>query len=244
MPFLFAIILGVFIVQNSNSPLKKSQQNEKINQTISNKTTETKLVVPEVKLESIKKEVKVETKEPELINEPILIKEEVKAEIKEPDLIKEEVKAETKEPELIKEDIKLSPVQEQTKEIDNFNDTGVDWLKLIFYVLGALLITASGTYLYKKLRSKSSSGSSNDYLRREFREETQAETTERQPAQDKIQEETQVETTEEQPAQDKIQEETQVETTEEQPAQDKIQEETQVESTQEQLDEENENNNK
>jgi hypothetical protein len=210
MPFLFAIILGVFIVQNSNSPLKKSQQNEKINQTISNKTTETKLVVPEVKL----------------------------------DLIKEEVKAETKEPELIKEDIKLSPVQEQTKEIDNFNDTGVDWLKLIFYVLGALLITASGTYLYKKLRSKSSSGSSNDYLRREFREETQAETTERQPAQDKIQEETQVETTEEQPAQDKIQEETQVETTEEQPAQDKIQEETQVESTQEQLDEENENNNK
>ena len=238
MPFLFAIIVGALIIQNSSPSLKKSQQKETINQTISNKTSETKLVVPQVKLESIKKEANVETKKPELIKEeikikePILLKEEVEVEIKEPELIKEVVEAEIKEPELIKEDVKLAPVQEEIKKIDNFNDKGVDWLKLIFYVLGVLLVTASGTYLYKRLRSNSSSGSSNDYLRREFREENQTETAEEQPAQ----EENQAETTEEQPAQ----EENQAETTEEQPAQ----EEDQAETTEEQPAEENENNNK
>ena len=206
MPLLFALIVGVIIVQNSNSSLKKSQQKETVNQTILNKTSETKLVVPQAKLKSIKKKSKVETKKPELIKEviktkikePELTKEEAKAEIKEPEVIKEEVKAKIKEPELINEDIKLAPVQEEIKKIDNFNDTNVDWLKLIFYVLGALLVTVSGTYLYKRLRSNSSLGSSNDYLRREFRDETQTETAEEQPAQ----EENQAETTEEQPAEE------------------------------------------
>ena len=187
MGLFFALFIGIFVVTNVNNLPENSQQEEKIIQIKTNKTDENK---------SVTLETKPQPKEPEPI------KEEVKPQPKEPESIKEEVKPQPKEPE---------PIKEEVTEIVNLDEPGVDWLQIFVLALGVIFVVGSGTYLYKRIKNNSSSGHSNDYMRREFKEKTEPETTEQQPAQ----EEDQAETTEQQPAQ----EEDQAETTEQQPVQ-------------------------
>ena len=183
MSILFALIIGIIVVEGVLPNSKKTVQNKTINQTTTDKTIKTKLAVPEFKIEPnapevTKTEVILKPKELEVI------KTEAKPEVKKPAQIKQEAKIESKEPELVKNETQLAPVEEEIKKIENFNDPGTEWLKLVLYVLGALLVIGSGTYFYKRIKNNAPSGSSNDYMRRKFKEETQAETIEEQPAEE------------------------------------------------------------
>ena len=111
---------------------------------------------------------------------------ETKPELKTVEPIKEEVKLETKTPE---------PIKEEVKDTNELNTTGVDWLKLALYLLGSVLVIATGTYLYRKQSNNSLSNSASDYAGKNFKEEIKADTTEQQP----IEEEVQSDTTEQQP---------------------------------------------
>ena len=220
--FIFFVLmfglLSVDIIKDNNL---KEEEKERIQISIDktaekiSTSVETK---PELKkVEPIQEEVKLETK----TLEPI--KEEVKLETKIPEPIKEEVKLETKTPE---------PIKEEVKDTNELNTTGVDWLKLALYLLGSVLVIATGTYLYRKQSNNSLSNSSSDYAGKDFKEEIKADTTEQQL----IEEEVQSDTTEQQP----IEEEVQSDTTEQQP----IEEEVQSDTTEQQPIEEDENNNK
>ena len=181
MALLVALFFSYLIVENVNNQNIINTEKEKI-EIISNKTAKNK----ETTLE-----VKSETNKPELIKKeakPEPVKEEIK-----PEPVKEEIK-----PELVNEEAKTDSIKEKVKEVV---EPTTSWLKLALYILGPLLIIVIGKFFYSRLRNKFSSSGTNDYMRREFKEETQSDSTEQQPAQ----EETQSDSTEQQPAQEETQ---------------------------------------
>ena len=199
MALLVALFFSYLIVENVNNQNIINTEKEKI-EIISNKTAKNKETTLEVKSETnkpelIKKEAKPEPVKEEIKPEPV--KEEIKPEpVKEeikPEPVKEEIK-----PELVNEEAKTDSIKEKVKEVV---EPTTSWLKLALYILGPLLIIVIGKFFYSRLRNKFSSSGTNDYMRREFKEETQSDSTEQQPAQ----EETQSDSTEQQPAQEETQ---------------------------------------
>ena len=157
-----------------------------------------------------------------------------------------EVKPQPKEPE---------PIKEEVTETVNLDEPATDWLQIFLLALGVIFVIGSGTYFYTRIKNNSSSGHSNDYMRREFKEKTESETTDQQPDQAETTEQQldQAETTEQQPDQAETTEQQpdQAETTEQQPDQAETTEQQpdQAETTEQQPDqaettEEDENNNK
>ena len=195
MGIFFALILGIIAFSGINENSQKNQ--EKI------LTTETEIN---------------KNKSSTTTSKPETIKEEIKPEPKEPETIKEETKPEPNETEPVKEVLKPELIIEETKEIDDSQQQGTSWLRLALYILGPILILVIGKYLYSRLRGDSTSSSSNNFMRKEFKEEAQTDNTEQQPAQD----EAQTDNTEQQPTQD----------------------EAQTDNTEQQQTEEDENNNK
>ena len=193
MAFFFLFVFGALVVENTtNMSASTSVEVEKV-QVETNKVVEKKSPLIEVKseqkkLEPIKKELKPEPKK----QEPI--KEEVKLTPKVQEPIKEEVKTLEKKADPIKEEIK----SETVKEIDSPDETGTSWLKLVLYIMGPILIIVLGKNLYSRIKNNSLSNKQNDYMRKEFKEKIQPETTEQQPTE----EEAQPETTEQQPTEE------------------------------------------
>ena len=186
-----------------------------------------------------------------IASKPTVVKEEVKLEP-----IKEEVKLEP-----IKEEVKLKPVNEEVKKLNTLEEEETNWLKLVLYAVGIILAIVTGKYFFSRQRNNSSSvDSSANYMRTEFKEEVQSDTTEQEPTQDEVK----PETTEQEPTQDEVkpetteqeltQDEVKPETTEQEPTQDEVkpetteqeptQDEVKPETTEQEISKEEENNNK
>ena len=177
MGLLVALILGITVVVN----VVEKRSNESTNTQVENK-----IEVKENK--AIKKKVPILEDKP-TPKEPEPIKVEVQPDLKEPEPIKVEVQPDLKEPSLIKEEV---------KEIESSNKQNKSWLKLVLFILGPILAIIIGKHLYSKIRNNNTTKSTSEYMRREFKEDIQTDTTEQQPAQEDIQ----TDTTEQQPAQE------------------------------------------
>jgi C4-dicarboxylate-specific signal transduction histidine kinase len=203
MGIIFAIIFGFIVVENISSKTEITTE-EKKTQVALKKDLEKKTNVLETNPKPKKpvpiKEVKPEPKKLEPIKE-------VKPEPNKLEPIKE-VKPEPKKLEPIKE-VKLEPkkpelIVEAVNEIQKENNQGTGWLDKVLYIFIALLIIGGGKFLYSRFRNNSSSNTVSDYMRKEFKEEVQSETTEQEPAEEELQSET----TEQEPAEEEVQSET------------------------------------
>ena len=230
MGLFFALIFSFLIVENINKDAKKVQNIEK---TIKVKTDTSKL-------EPIKKEIKLEPKEPEPI------KEIAKVEPKEPEPIKEIAKIEPKEPKLIKEELKSVPIKEENKEIINLDKPETNWVKFALYALGSILVVITGTYFYLRQRNNPTISSTIDYSKNEFKKETQLDSTEQELAeaetetgnieQEPTQEESKIDNLE----QDPTQEESKKDNLEQEPTQ----EESKIDNLEQKPVDEDDNSNK
>ena len=244
MGLFFALIFSFLIVENINKDAKKVQNIEK---TIKVKTDTSKL-------EPIKKEIKLEPKEPEPI------KEIAKVEPKEPEPIKEIAKVEPKEPKLIREELKSVPIKEENKEIINLDNPETNWVKFALYALGSILVVITGTYFYLRQRNNSTISSTIDYSKNEFKKETQLDSTEQELAeaetetdnieQEPTQEESKIDNLEQDPTQEESkkdnleQEQTQEEPKIDNLEQDQTQEESKIDNLEQKPVDEDDNSNK
>ena len=244
MGLFFALIFSFLIVENINKDAKKVQNIEK---TIKVKTDTSKL-------EPIKKEIKLEPKEPEPI------KEIAKVEPKEPEPIKEIAKIEPKEPKLIKEELKSVPIKEENKEIINLDKPETNWVKFALYALGSILVVITGTYFYLRQRNNPTISSTIDYSKNEFKKETQLDSTEQELAeaetetgnieQEPTQEESKIDNLEQDPTQEEskkdnleqepTQEESKIDNLEQEPTQ----EESKIDNLEQKPVDEDDNSNK
>ena len=195
------IFLSFFVAGNIGDTPFNKQQEKKTSQITSDKpivektvietiTPESKKIEPikeEIKLKPVKEETKLEPVKEKIKPEPA--KEEVKLKPVEEEIKREPIKEEIK-PEPIKEEIKPEPVKEEVKELVNLENEETNWIKLILYVLGSILFVVMIRYFYTRQKNNSpSSNNVSDYMRREFKEEVQSDTTE-QPAQEEVQSDT------------------------------------------------------
>ena len=208
---LIVFIVGFLFVESLNDKSKDSQEEKKISQVLVN-------TVLEVKAPKEKEEAKPEPKE----QKPV--QEEVKAEPKEQKLAQEEVKAEPKE---------QKPAQEEVKEFDKSTDLGINYLSLVLYIFGFILVISVGAYIYLRQRNSSSLSNVTDNAR-EFKEELKSEPQEEEPAEEEVKSEPQEEKpteeevkseTEEKPTEEEVKSETQ----EEKPTEEEVKSETQEE---------------
>ena len=105
--------------------------------------------------------------------------------------------------------------QEESKEINNSKDAGINYLRLALYVFGSILVISIGAYFYFRQRDNSSLRSATrtpDSPRRDFRKEAAVEPQEEQPTEEEVKSEPQ----EEQPTEEEVKSEPQ----EEQPPED------------------------
>ena len=100
--------------------------------------------------------------------------------------------------------------QEESKEINNSKDTGINYLRLALYVFGSILVISIGAYFYFRQRDNSSLRSATrtpDSPRRDFRKEAAVEPQEEQPTEEEVKSEPQ----EEQPTEEEVKSEPQEE---------------------------------
>ena len=119
-------------------------------------------------------------------------------------------------PEPVQKEFKLEPVQEEVKPTNSIEKTS--WLKIIFYILGSVFILGTGTYYYGRKRNRLSPKNPTDFMRSEFKEEVEPESTEQQSSQDEVE----PESTEQQSSQDEVE----PESTEQQSSQDEVEPES------------------
>ena len=206
MSFFAILIFSVLVVGGTLFEKSEDNQAEKKEiEVVANKPIETKPVKEEITPEPVKEEI---TPEP--------VKEEIT-----PELVKEEIT-----PEPVKEEITPEPVKEVAKELDDSEDLGTNYLRLVLYIIGGLLAASTGMYFFSRKRNSTPQNFQPETIKPQpVEEEVQPETTEPQPETT----EPQPETTEPQP-----------ETTEPQ----SVEEEVQLETTEEQKTEEDEKNKK
>ena len=198
MALFIALIFGLILVGSTNNPPESTQvQKEKI-EILTNKVAEEKPIISEIKpktdkLEQIEKSIDPEPKKQELTKEEIkpltekkvVVEDQVISTAKTQELIEEEkIKTIIKESKLIKEEIN----SETIKEAESTDEPGTSWLMLVLYILGPILIIILGKNLYSRLKNNSSSNKTNDYMRKEFKEEVQPDTSE--TAQEEVQPDT------------------------------------------------------
>ena len=187
MGLFLALLIGFLVVENISDESNTIQEKEKI-QTNATKTTKNKSTITEVKTQSKKSKSIVETKktEPKKIEpkkiEPII--EEVKVKPKKTEPIIEEVKVKPKKIEPIVEEEKTELIKQEANDINNLDDPGTSWFRLLLYILSPIFVIVLGKYLYNKMRKNTSSSHKADYMRTEFKTETQPDTTEQQSAQE------------------------------------------------------------
>ena len=202
MTFFIAIILGFLFAGNINDNQSKTIQKLKkttqisTNNILKNKSTSLQIEPKSNKSEPVIEKVKVVDKKPE----PIV--EEVKVVDKKPEPIIKEVKVVDKKPEPIAEEANVEPTKQDIKDVDNSDESLVNWLRLVIYMLGSILVIVTGKYLYNRIKNKLPVTSKSSFTRTEFKTEVQPETTEQKLNQEETQQEAQPETTEQEPNQE------------------------------------------
>ena len=210
MGLFLALFIGFLVAGNISDKSNKIQEDKKI-QTNVIKTTKNKSTIAKVKTQSEKSKSIVETTkaDPKKIEPNI---EEVKVEPKKiestiKEVITESKKIESTIEEVITESKKIEPIVKEEKtelikqeanDVNNLDDPGTSWFRLLLYILSPILVIVLGKYLYNKMRKITSSSHKADYMRTEFKTEAQPDTTEQQSTQ----EEAQPDTTEQQSTQE------------------------------------------
>jgi len=183
MGVFFAFFFGILVIENVNNKSDKTNVEKSI-QVNDNKVVKKNTLIIETKPEPKKNEPIKEKLKPEPI------KNEIKTEPKEPEPIKNEIKTEPKEPEPIKKEIKTEPIKEElktdsAKDTENSNQSETGWLNLALYILGPIFVLVVGKYFYTKLRNNSKPITTNDYMRKKFKEdEVQPGSLEQQPTEE------------------------------------------------------------
>ena len=178
MGLFFAFFFGILVIENVNNKSDKTNVEKSIQVNDSKVVKKNTLIIvtkPEPKKnEPIKEKLKTEP-----------IKEKLK-----PEPIKKEIKTEPKEPEPIKKEIKTEPIKEElktdsAKDTENSNQSETGWLNLALYILGPIFVLVVGKYFYTKLRNNSKPSTTNDYMRKKFKEdEVQPGSLEQQPTEE------------------------------------------------------------
>ena len=110
-----------------------------------------------------------------------LVKEEVS-----PEPVKEEVS-----PEPVKEEVSPEPVKEVLKELDNAEDSGTNYLRLVFYIIGVILVSLMGMYYFLRKGNSTLPGIKPDNMEEpQSVEEVQADKTEEPQSVEEVQAET------------------------------------------------------
>ena len=203
MTFFLILFLSIIAADNVNiESTKILVEKEKIQNQVNSVDLKKPIILePKTepqKTESIKEVVKSKPLKQEPVQETVNseplkqepVQETVNSEPIKQQPVQEVLEQTPKAQEPIKKEIKSKTI----KEIDNPNESGTSWLVLALYILGPILIIVLGKNLYTRIKNNSLSTKRNDYMRQEFKEKTQSDTTEQQPAQ----EETQSDTTEQQ----------------------------------------------
>ena len=203
MTFFLILFLSIIAADNVNiESTKILVEKEKIQNQVNSVDLKKPIILePKTepqKTESIKEVVKSKPLKQEPVQETVNseplkqepVPETVNSEPIKQQPVQEVLEQTPKAQEPIKKEIKSKTI----KEIDNPNESGTSWLVLALYILGPILIIVLGKNLYTRIKNNSLSTKRNDYMRQEFKEKTQSDTTEQQPAQ----EETQSDTTEQQ----------------------------------------------
>ena len=260
MPFAIIIIVGLVLyteVVDSNK-VKEAQQ-ESATEVTSTKSLESKPIQQQVKVipkkpESIKEETKIEPKQTEFEKEEAKIKslkEEIKIETKQPENVKEEPKVETKQPENIKEE-PLAEKKELEVEEGVANETEINYLKIILYIVAAIAFIFGGFYLFSTRGKNRISASSTDSSRKDIEETYQSDTQEiqstpQEPQETQEPQSTPQETQEPQSTPQEPQETQEPQSTPQEPQEQQSKEEpaqTEVQEQEQKITEEDENNNK
>ena len=209
MPFAILFLVSIAILNTGVLNKIKDAKQENNIEVIAEKV-EVKAAIEEVKPFSKQPEPIEEVVKPE-IKQPEPIEEEVKPEIKQPEPIEEVVKPEIKQPEPIKvveQKEPLTEIKETATEEVKINGSEIGFLKIVLYILGALIVIFGGFYFFSNRRSGQFSSSITENSRSDIEESYQ-------PQEKKFtQEEVQPETTDPQP----VEEEAQPETTDSQPS--------------------------
>ena len=95
----------------------------------------------------------------------------------------------------------VAETQNESKEIDSSEDSGINYLRLVLYIFGSILLISIGAYLYFRKRDNLLSRSTTrtpDSSRRDFGREVVAEPQEQKPNEEELKSEPQ----EEQPTED------------------------------------------
>ena len=95
----------------------------------------------------------------------------------------------------------VAETQNESKEIDSSEDSGINYLRLVLYIFGSILLISIGAYLYFRKRDNLLSRSTTrtpDSSRRDFGREVVAEPQEQKPKEEELKSEPQ----EEQPTED------------------------------------------
>ena len=168
-------------IEKSIDPEPKKQEltKEEIKPLTEKKVVVEDQVISTAKTQELIEEEKIKT----IIKESKLIKEEIKSET-----TKEEINSETTKEEINSETTKEEINSETIKEAESTDEPGTSWLMLVLYILGPILIIILGKNLYSRLKNNSSSNKTNDYMRKEFKEEVQPDTSE--TAQEEVQPDT------------------------------------------------------
>ena len=189
MPFFLILFLSIIAADNVNiESTKILVEKEKIQNQVNSVDLKKPIILePKTepqKTESIKEVVKSKPLKQEPVQETVNseplkqepVPETVNSEPIKQQPVQEVLEQTPKAQEPIKKEIKSKTI----KEIDNPNESGTSWLVLALYILGPILIIVLGKNLYTRIKNNSLSTKRNDYMRQEFKEKTQSDTTEQQ----------------------------------------------------------------
>ena len=195
---IFSVILatGVFNTEPKDSINTKNRDNSK-------ESSETKLAEEKAKLEA-QAQAEAEAKAAELKAQAEAKAKaiaEAKAKAAAEAQAQEEAKAKAAAEAQAQAEAKKA--QEESKEINNLKDTGINYLRLALYVFGSILVISIGAYFYFRQRDNSSLRSATrtpDSPRRDFRKEAAVEPQEEQMTEEEVKSEPQ----EEQPTEEEV----------------------------------------
>ncbi len=170
----FSLVVGGNLIDKSKDSKVEREKIEVVANTSVEKKPTVQEITPEPKVpEPVKEEIALEPVKEEIIPEPV--KEEI---VLEP--VKEEIVLEP-----VKEEITPEPVKEEVKKIDNSEDSGTNYFRLVLYIISGILVVLTGMYFFSKTRKSISPSTQPETTEpKTVEEEAQPETTEPKTVED------------------------------------------------------------
>ena len=161
----FSLVVGGNLIDKSKDSKVEREKIEVVANTSVEKKPTVQEITPEPKVpEPVKEEIALEPVKEEIIPEPV----------------KEEIVLEP-----VKEEITPEPVKEEVKKIDNSEDSGTNYFRLVLYIISGILVVLTGMYFFSKTRKSISPSTQPETTEpKTVEEEAQPETTEPKTVED------------------------------------------------------------